>query len=703
MAPAPESVHFAAADEPAPIRFELSYDDRPQEPHLINESVAALYRESEDEVSAEVPAIAEELLAEDLEEPLAVFEEPTAETDSPVIAQSPASAEAFSLSAPALETPPLPEPEIAPAAPALSNELLQEAAQEPAPAETAATPLAAQPEPTMTAPTQTVSQLDPLEARIPGIYRRMAMASGQAFLLIDKQGLQVSLYEGMHPLFGLLADREDALELLFHRGQATNRDSASFAMSKPDLDLIRDLMESVFSRITDIDVFTEMLPNELVLEGRVLRIRYEYVNAPAKAEDCILVVFNDISRERELQAQVVREKAYANMVAKAAWDLEGYANFYQSSQTSLAEMQKELEKPLEAIRLGSLLNVVDILSSGAELYEIIGLQEHAEGLETELEAIQKGEKTFDDDALLRIVQTLDGLKDLLEHAHSQYMADLIEGDELQVRGMLQVNPEKLNQFQAAFSEEIHQMLTKMDSIFEKNYLPFTKLPQLEQITQHRLQRIKSFLWEQLAPQAKKDLSKQIQDLKRQPLGLILRRWSMTAQSLARRLGKQVNLTLEGAEIDVDLHKLHDLFSAATHMVRNAVEHGLETMEERVFMGKDLEGRLSIKAWMEGDSLFLEFSDDGRGIDTKRLKQSLADKGLIPPEEMDQIADAEVLGMLFETDYSSKEGQQGKVKGAGTEAVSIAMARLGGSIQVESKLEAGTKITLRIPNLDLDAA
>src|SRR3989339_1941222 len=133
------------------------------------------------------------------------------------------------------------------------------------------------------------------------------------FLCFAKDGRVVPLYpKGQHPYFGQLDKDTDALDILLNNWTPYNRDSASFNQSAPDVSMLRDLMETVFLRITSLDVLKEMLPNELRRGDMVLRLDYRYLQSPVSVdEDLILVLLTDASGEAALERKIAEEKAKA--------------------------------------------------------------------------------------------------------------------------------------------------------------------------------------------------------------------------------------------------------------------------------------------------------------------------------------------------------------------------------------------------------
>ncbi len=182
-----------------------------------------------------------------------------------------------------------------------------------------------------------------------------------------------------------------------------------------------------------------------------------------------------------------------------------------------------------------------------------------------------------------------------------------------------------------------------------------------------------------------------------PLGEITDPLRRMVRDLCRRLGKAAQLSVVGAEIRVDRRLLEALRGALVHLIRNALDHGLEAPEERDRLGKHHEGTLVIRAEMQGNRLFIEFSDDGAGIDPARVREAALRRGLASQEELAGWDRRRLLRCLFTSGFSMAE----KVtdlsgRGVGLDAVDGELSALGGSVELDSRPGEGTRFTLSMP-------
>ncbi|MDX2470310.1 MAG: ATP-binding protein [SAR324 cluster bacterium] len=538
--------------------------------------------------------------------------------------------------------------------------------------------------------------LNNLEGKIPGALQQVVAHSKQSFLAFDKDCKVVPIYSGSHPLFGEVSGEEDAMDLLFHKLKPSNRDAASFNNTEADIPLVKELMATVFMRITDLEVIVEMLPTELQDETRYLELDYQYLKAAKGDDDCILVRFTNMSFEKELKAEIEREKVHSNMIIKVAVDIEGYVSFYNASQDALGVMLMELDQEAADVNISGLLNSMDLLCSGAELYEMGKLNETARRIEDKLEALHQSTEPLAEMDQDELLQRVDGIKDQFSQIHNHYLKTLVDHQTQGESALVMVETGRIDDIKIGITKEIKGLFTTLETMFEKNYTPFTKLPQLAEITTHRLAKIKTFLWEQVYQRAEDTIGAQLHELQKQKLTQTFKRYNLIAESLSNRLHKQLVIEISGADIDVPLDRLHNLFSSVTHLIRNSVEHGIESMEERVAQGKDLDGHLAISAEISGSDLILKVTDDGRGINTEKLKSSLVAKGVYSAEEVERLGEQEILLSLFKSEFSSKENLAGVSHGVGLETVQTQTEAVNGTITVTSKQNEGTSFIIQVP-------
>jgi two-component system chemotaxis sensor kinase CheA len=181
----------------------------------------------------------------------------------------------------------------------------------------------------------------------------------------------------------------------------------------------------------------------------------------------------------------------------------------------------------------------------------------------------------------------------------------------------------------------------------------------------------------------------------QPVGRLFQKFPRLVRELAKDLGKEVELTIEGAETEVDRVVVDSLYDPLVHMLRNALDHGVESPEERVAGGKPAKAYISLKAWQEANSVMIVLQDDGKGMDPVALRKKAVEKGLI--NENGAPSDEEAYQLVFLPGFSTKElATSVSGRGVGMDVVKTAVEKNRGAIHIESSLGHGTKFAIRLP-------
>ncbi|MBY0457012.1 MAG: chemotaxis protein CheA, partial [Gemmataceae bacterium] len=183
----------------------------------------------------------------------------------------------------------------------------------------------------------------------------------------------------------------------------------------------------------------------------------------------------------------------------------------------------------------------------------------------------------------------------------------------------------------------------------------------------------------------------------QPIGTVWGRFPRVVRDLALACGKRVALALDGSETELDRTIVEAIRDPLTHLVRNAIDHGIEPPAERVARGKPPEGRLSVRAFHEGGKVVVEIADDGGGIDPGRVKAKAVALGLVSPEQAARLPDPDAVDLIFAPGFSTADRvTQFSGRGVGMDVVRTNVEKLGGAVTVESRVGRGTTIRLRIP-------
>ncbi|MCE5306334.1 MAG: chemotaxis protein CheW [Acidobacteriales bacterium] len=183
----------------------------------------------------------------------------------------------------------------------------------------------------------------------------------------------------------------------------------------------------------------------------------------------------------------------------------------------------------------------------------------------------------------------------------------------------------------------------------------------------------------------------------QPIGVVWNKFPRVVRDVSVALGKQIKLEMEGAETELDRTIIEAIKDPLLHMVRNSCDHGIEPPDVRARLGKPPEGTLTLHAYHEGGQVNIEIRDDGAGIDVARIKQKAVEKGLLRPEQVEKLSEREVLNLIFVPGFSmAKAITNVSGRGVGMDVVKSHIEKIGGVVDIVSRLGEGTTIKLKIP-------
>ncbi len=194
-----------------------------------------------------------------------------------------------------------------------------------------------------------------------------------------------------------------------------------------------------------------------------------------------------------------------------------------------------------------------------------------------------------------------------------------------------------------------------------------------------------------------DLQMAVMKTRMQPIKKVFGRFPRVVRDLARNLKKEVELDQIGEETDLDKNLVEALADPLVHLVRNAVDHGIEMPNLRESRGKTRVGRIVLSAQQEGDHIVLSISDDGAGMDPNKLRGKAVEKGLMDEDAAARLSDNEAFNLIFYPGFSTKdEISDISGRGVGMDVVKTKIAQLNGSIDIHSVLGTGTEIAIKVP-------
>ena len=194
-----------------------------------------------------------------------------------------------------------------------------------------------------------------------------------------------------------------------------------------------------------------------------------------------------------------------------------------------------------------------------------------------------------------------------------------------------------------------------------------------------------------------DLQEEVMKARMLPIAQLFRRFPRMVRDLAHKMGKEVELMLEGEETELDRSVIEEMVDPLGHLLRNAVDHGVEAPEDRARAGKPRKGKLILAARQEENHIIIEVTDDGAGIDVQQLKDSAVRKGGLSESAAAGISDEEALQLVFSSGLStSKSVSEVSGRGVGMDVVKTNVQRLHGRVQIQSKPGVGTTMAVRLP-------
>jgi two-component system chemotaxis sensor kinase CheA len=194
-----------------------------------------------------------------------------------------------------------------------------------------------------------------------------------------------------------------------------------------------------------------------------------------------------------------------------------------------------------------------------------------------------------------------------------------------------------------------------------------------------------------------DLQRSVMKIRMVPVEQLFRRFPRMVRDVARQCGKDVELVLSGQDTDLDKSILDAIAEPLTHLVRNAIGHGLESAEERQKAGKLAKGTLRLGAYHQGNQVIVEVTDDGRGMDAQKIKAKAIELGLLTAEDAARLSEAEALEFVFRPGFSTaEEVTEVSGRGVGMDVVQSVLHRLKGTVHIETHAGQGTTFRLKLP-------
>jgi two-component system chemotaxis sensor kinase CheA len=192
-----------------------------------------------------------------------------------------------------------------------------------------------------------------------------------------------------------------------------------------------------------------------------------------------------------------------------------------------------------------------------------------------------------------------------------------------------------------------------------------------------------------------EMQKGVMDIRMIPVGQLFEKMSRIVRKTSQEYGKKIELKLFGADTELDKLIMEDISDPVMHIVRNAIDHGIETPEERLLAGKEEKGTIRLSSFQKGNHVVIEVEDDGRGIDLAKVKRKALDKGLI--QNTEDVSDKEALDFIFLPGFSTSDKVSDiSGRGVGLDVVRNNIAAVSGMVDIENRPGAGSRVTITLP-------
>ena len=460
---------------------------------------------------------------------------------------------------------------------------------------------------------------------------------GQGFLVINSKGI-------VQPGVSAMVER------IFSKEPTGKSFSGLLGMKGVELDNWRNWLLMTFREDLPFETLKSLGPRSFYTpEGNYIELDYRAIYEKKGSSDRvsrIICIASDKTLQKQLQAQFEQQQARVKRIIAILENRVAFAEFVQTARDILARLPASIPKSVNDPEMKKqVLRELHSIKGVAALFQLNEISKMSHALEYELSVS------------LQIPEL-----DIRVLAISELFEEILMED----RQLIGSFDEENSGFRT-FDEAECQKLLEVAS---------TELP--------------------YNSQALRELE---QHLILDPISDSFTRYRAVSENIAERQGKQIDFIVTPSDTRVVVGMYQDFIRSCVHLFRNAVDHGLEQPHERIRAGKSAAGTIRVDFVEAAGKIKIIVSDDGRGLDSEKIRASAVRKGRLTPDQASKLTKEELYGLLFESGFTTRE-QASDIsgRGVGLDAVKSEVVRLGGSVKVESELGKGTRFTLEIPLL-----
>ena len=394
--------------------------------------------------------------------------------------------------------------------------------------------------------------------------------------------------------------------------------------------------------------------------------------------------------------------------------------FFEESSDILVKLSEEIatlaDEPNNKEITHSIFRGIHTIKGNSSFLNLVKITELSHTMETLLDKIRKDEVSLNEYLVASLKSACDELSDIiltqdLDRNIDQIKGELeshtgrnnVEAHEDQPVADLEVAKNKTNKIQvSSFIKMTENKFEKMISIAMELEIIRNALEKFPERIDDFGPEFSDFRFDvdlQISKLSRltKSLNGLVLGVRLVPVSQVFKRFPSIVSELAFKLGKQVFLEVKNADAELDKSIVDAIAEPMTHLIRNAVDHGIESMEERSSENKPPFGTITLSSYVKENFVFIEISDDGKGIDTSLIVRKAIELGIVPAEKVNELTESQKLALIFAPGFSTAEKvTEISGRGVGMDVVKNNINKLKGTVTIDSKVGVGTTIQLRFP-------